>query len=76
MRAPNIFDRYRDRVEALNQSLKRYRLAIQPSTADYSADARKPFALYSCRGDYIARYGSIERAEMAARRYDRAARGL
>lgn len=69
-RTTNIFDRYRDRVAALNAGLKACRVVIQPSTADYHADARKPFALYSRRGDYIARYLTIEAAEKAARRYE------
>lgn len=66
----NIFDRYRDRVEALNKGLKACFVAIRPSTADYHADARKAFALYSRRGDYIARYRTFEAAEKAAQRYE------
>jgi hypothetical protein len=66
----NIYDRFRQPLADLNDSLKHTRVLLKPLTGDFQK-ARKPFALYST-GTWaqVARYGSLETAAVAARKLE------
>lgn len=69
----NLHKIHGERVAAFNADLKRCALVIKPYTRDYRSKADKPYVLRSRLGEYVARYGTIERAEEAALAYDASA---
>jgi hypothetical protein len=65
----NIYDRTRQPLAELNATLTHAHAAVDTLTRRCGI-ARRPYVLWSRRGDLIARYGSLEAMTTAARRYD------
>lgn len=64
-----LADADRERIAAINASLKSWRIVHRPLCDDYQ-HAKKAFAVYAKRGEQVARYGSIDAAEKAARKME------
>jgi hypothetical protein len=63
----NIYERTRQPLAELNATLAHSCASVDNLTRK-TRTARLPFVLWSRRGDFIARYGSLETLAAAARR--------